>query len=153
MPSQYDNSDIAENVLRHTRLVRGAGCRRRMLCARRAAFARRRNLMLASRRKISQKTEAPIRTRPRELNIIPAGYDPELLYVECGRCGSPVLWSEGKATTLLRQAGIDPMELDPSCIMVTDACPACGTKEEYSVRIFRIAPSGVLGLPPTHGNA
>ena len=68
-----------------------------------------------------------------------AGYNPELLYVECGRCGAPVLWEPGKATELLSQAGVDPVELDASCILITDACPACGTSHEFTVRIFRIS--------------
>lgn len=83
----------------------------------------------------------------------PSGYDPEMLYVECGRCGSPVLWDEGRATQLLSQAGIDPLELDSSCILITDACPACGAKDEYAVRIFRISPTPASALPPLHGNA
>lgn len=81
------------------------------------------------------------------------GYDPEMLYVECGRCGAPVLWEEGKATELLRQAGIDPVELDSACLLVTDGCPACGTSNEYGVRIFRIASQTMSGLQPLHGNA
>ncbi len=81
------------------------------------------------------------------------GYDPELLYVECARCGAPVLWEPGKATRLLEQAAIDPLELDSSCMLVTDACPLCGGRDEYTVRIFRVsgAPSGLQ--PPAHGNA
>ena len=38
------------------------------------------------------------------------GYDPELLYVECSQCGSPVMWEKGKATDILGVAGIDPLE-------------------------------------------
>ena len=82
-----------------------------------------------------------------------AGYDPELLYVECGHCGAPVLWDEGRATRLLKEAGIDPLELDASCILVTEGCPACGDSREYGVRIFRIAGETRGTLPPTHGNA
>lgn len=82
-----------------------------------------------------------------------AGYDPELLYVECGQCGAPVLWEDGRATELLAQAGIDPLELDSSCILVTDGCPACGSRQEYSVRIFRIASEAEKTLPPLQGHA
>lgn len=83
----------------------------------------------------------------------PKGYDPELLYVECGRCGAPVLWEPGKAAHLLDQAGVDPIELDSSCILVTDSCPACGQNSDCSVRIFRVSNSASAGFPPTHGNA
>lgn len=83
----------------------------------------------------------------------PKGYDPEMLYVECGRCGAPVLWEPGRATALLTHAGVDPLEIDASCLLVTDACPACGASEEYSVRICRVSDRHPNDLPPTHGHA
>lgn len=82
-----------------------------------------------------------------------SGYDPELLYVECGRCGAPVLWEPGRATSLLEHAGVDPMELDSSCMLMTDACPACGGASEYTVRIFRISDRPDSGFPPAAGHA
>ena len=70
----------------------------------------------------------------------PKAFDPELLYVECGRCGAPVIWEEGRASKLLKEAGIDPLELDASCILVTDACPMCSSKKkQYTVQIFRVS--------------
>jgi len=33
-------------------------------------------------------------------------FDPELLYVECAKCGQPVLWSPGDTTRILAWAGI-----------------------------------------------
>lgn len=83
----------------------------------------------------------------------PQGYDPELLYVECGRCGSPVMWEQGKATHILNQAGIDPLELDASCLLVTDACPLCGGKGHYTVQIFRVSAGVESRRPPYYGNA
>ncbi len=72
----------------------------------------------------------------------PKFFDPELRYVECGRCGAPVLWEHGRATLLLQEAGIDPMELDSSCLLVTDACPMCSSKKkQYIVQIFRVSTS------------
>ena len=69
----------------------------------------------------------------------PKKLDPELLFVECGSCGSPVLWEPGKATQLLTEAGIDPLELDTSCILVTDGCPMCThQRKQYTVQIFKI---------------
>lgn len=82
-----------------------------------------------------------------------AGYDPELLYVECGRCGAPVLWEPGRATTLLEHAGVDPVELDASCMLMTDACPACGgSMDEFTVRIFRISDKPGSSFPPLIGH-
>ncbi|MDR3357565.1 MAG: hypothetical protein LBN96_01640 [Desulfovibrio sp.] len=77
------------------------------------------------------------------------GHDPELLYVECGSCGAPVMWGEGRATRILAQAGIDPLELDSSCLLVTDACPMCSNRTHYSVQIFRVS----NGNPPQFGTA
>ena len=72
----------------------------------------------------------------------PKSFDPELLYVECGRCGAPVIWEYGKASKLLLEAGIDPIELDSSCLLVTDACPMCSRKKkQYIVQIYRISTS------------
>ncbi len=82
-----------------------------------------------------------------------SGYDPELLYVECSRCGSPVLWEEGRAERLLLEAGIDPLELDSSCILLTDGCPACGSSREYTVRIFRLSDNGATHITALHGHA
>lgn len=80
-----------------------------------------------------------------------APFDPEMLYVECEKCGSPVIWGEGRAAHILAEAGIDPLELDSFCILLTDGCPVCGLRNEYSVRILRssIRP----GLMPAHGHA
>ena len=97
------------------------------------------------------------------------GYDPELLYVECGRCGAPVLWEPGRATRLLEQAGIDPLELDASCLLITNACPMCGAPDGsdasdgatggpngepgYEVRVFRVGGEGEGFGSPRHGHA
>lgn len=83
----------------------------------------------------------------------PKGYDPELLYVECGRCGAPVLWEPGRASKLMEHAGVDPLELDASCMLVTDSCPACGDSGEFSVRICRVSDKLPQAMPPTHGHA
>lgn len=89
------------------------------------------------------------------------GYDPELLYVECGRCGAPVLWEPGRATRLLDEAGIDPLELDAACLLVTNACPMCGAPDSasaegdpgYEVRVFRVGGEGEGFGSPRQGHA
>ena len=97
----------------------------------------------------------PIRTIAEPLRgpLVPKGYDPELLYVECGRCGSPVMWEKGKASQILGLAGIDPLELDASCMLVTDGCPMCGGKGHYTVQIFRVGGDTPARRPPYNGNA
>lgn len=99
-----------------------------------------------------QNTTASIATPKRDI-ISSKGYDPELLYVECGRCGSPVMWEQGRATHILEQAGIDPLELDASCLLVTDGCPMCGGKGHYTVQIFRVSAGAESRRPPYFGNA
>lgn len=122
--------------------------------SRRAAILGKARYAMRQRRRLEKaRASAKAQEGARTQVLPPAGYDPEMLYVECGRCGAPVLWDEGRATQLLSQAGIDPLELDSSCILITDACPACGAKDEYAVRIFRISPTAASALPPLHGNA
>ncbi len=66
------------------------------------------------------------------------GYDPELLFVECGKCGSPIVWEQGRATEILHSAGIDALELDPHCLLVTDGCPRCSKGKMYRVQVYRV---------------
>ena len=131
-------SHLARLVSRHAAASRACG------------FRKRGNARRASGRDTAPHT-ITLPAVPTELRA--RGYDPELLYVECARCGAPVLWEKGRATILLEHAAIDPLELDASCILVTDGCPACGRKREYSVQIFRISASDEQKHPPLYGNA
>ena len=87
---------------------------------------------------------APLRRQP---------VDPELLFVECSRCGAPVLWDPGRATRLLAQAGVDPLELDSSCLLMTDGCPFCRPAGQYTVQIYRVSNVKEGQLPPLVGHA
>lgn len=82
-----------------------------------------------------------------------SAFDPEMLFVECSKCGAPVMWEKGKATRILQAAGIDPLELDASCLLVTDGCPLCSGHGSYTVQIFRVAGPTPLRRPPYCGNA
>ncbi len=82
------------------------------------------------------------------------GFDPEMLFVECARCGSPVLWEKGRSTEILEGAGIDSLELDPYCLLVTDGCPKCSQGKRYSVQVFRVeAPHSSWGNYGRFGRA
>jgi hypothetical protein len=74
-----------------------------------------------------------------------AGYDPEMLYVECRLCGKPVLWETGKTTELLLSAGVDISKLDERCMILSEGCPACspGNGGGFTLAVVRIA-----GLTP-----
>ena len=69
----------------------------------------------------------------------PEAFDPDMLYVECGHCGAPIVWEKGRTRRLLAAVGIDPLELDASCVLITDSCPLCGGKGRYTIQIYRIS--------------
>ena len=84
------------------------------------------------------------------------GYDPELMMVECAHCGRPVLWEPGRSTAVLASVGIDPLELDAYCLLLTDGCPHCRPHRQggFSVQVFRLTPEhgGSFGAKSS-GNA
>jgi hypothetical protein len=66
-------------------------------------------------------------------------FDPELLYVECAKCGQPVLWSPGDTTRILAWAGIDVTSLDEKCMIVSEGCPACQPgKNSFNTQVVRL---------------
>ena len=69
------------------------------------------------------------------------GYDPEMLYVECSRCGAPILW----------EPGISPLELDASCVILSDGCPLCTSGDSFTVSIRRLTKPSAGGMPPSGG--
>ncbi len=73
------------------------------------------------------------------------GYDLELLYVECHKCGRPVLWDTGKTTRLLKAAGVDLHTIDERCMILSDGCPVCSpnSKQGFPLTVVRVA-----GLTP-----
>ena len=80
---------------------------------------------------VSRQSEAPLRPRK--------GYDPELLMVECGRCGRPLLWEKGRATRIVTSAGIDPATIDEHCMILAEACPQCQPgKSRYDLTVIRV---------------
>ncbi len=82
------------------------------------------------------------------------GFDPEMLFVECGKCGQPVLWEKGRSTEILAGAGIDALELDPHCLLITDGCPRCSNGQRYNVQVFRVeAPHASWGNYGRFGTA
>lgn len=150
----------------------------RLLRRRRAVFARGRERLRDTRHGGWRRLGVPLCGEDPALT--PRGYDPELLYVECGRCGAPVIWDAGRATRLLEAAGIDRLELDASCLLVTNACPMCaaagrgngaeagseaghgagaaatsGQAEDdgYVVRVFRVSAEPEIFAPPRVGHA
>lgn len=70
-----------------------------------------------------------------------ARIDPDLLYVECGQCGAPLLWGQGKTLRILQEAEVDVEELDASCMIISNGCPMCdpGAKT-FSSQLVRLDP-------------
>ncbi len=67
------------------------------------------------------------------------GFDPDLMYVECKRCGRPVLWNAGRTSEILRGAEIRRAELDSSCMILTHGCPRCTPGEkEFRLQVVRV---------------
>ena len=70
----------------------------------------------------------------------PKGYDPELMFVECARCGRPVMWEQGRATVVLHGVGVQTSDLDDHCMIVTDGCSHCRPAEDdYRMKVIRIS--------------
>jgi hypothetical protein len=66
-------------------------------------------------------------------------FDLELLYVECSRCGQPVLWNPGDTTKVLTWAGVDTRGLDEKCMIVSEGCPLCRPgQNSFSTQIVRL---------------
>ena len=58
-----------------------------------------------------------------------------------------------RVSTLLAQAGVDPLELTPSCVLLTDGCPICRPASLYSVQIFRVSTAHEGLMPLLAGHA
>lgn len=57
-------------------------------------------------------------------------FDLETLYVECVKCGRPLIWEKGTTTFLLEHSGID-QNLSSEWLLLSKGCPSCcpGHKE------------------------
>ncbi|SHN55674.1 hypothetical protein [Desulfovibrio litoralis] len=72
-------------------------------------------------------------------------FDPELLYVECRHCGSPLLWGAGQTTAMLLGAGVDISRLDASCLLLSERCPNCQPNiHEFSLSVVKLPQSGLV---------
>ncbi len=70
---------------------------------------------------------------------ISAQFDPELVYVECGECGEPVLWAPGTSTRVLCRSGLTQGEFDASCMILSEGCPHCTPGENrFTTQIVRL---------------
>ncbi|WP_051617015.1 hypothetical protein [Desulfonatronovibrio hydrogenovorans] len=56
-------------------------------------------------------------------------FDMETLYVECSRCGRPLVWARGTTTHLIRHSGVK-QELGPEWMLLSRGCPSCAPDQE-----------------------
>lgn len=74
-------------------------------------------------------------------------FDPELMFVECHKCGRPLLWNDGEASQIVEQSGIDAKKLDAQCLILAEGCPQCSPGEGgYMVRVVRLREDGYKDL-------
>lgn len=76
---------------------------------------------------------------------IASKFDPELVYVECGECGEPVMWAPGTSTRVLTQSGLTRDEYDASCMILSEGCPRCTPGESrFTTQVVRLVPGDTL---------
>lgn len=72
------------------------------------------------------------------------GFDLEMLYVECSKCGRPLIWEKGTTTFLIQHSGID-QPLGSDWIMLSRGCPVCSPgQQEFTLTLAR------SGTSPDH---
>ncbi len=62
---------------------------------------------------------------------MPKKHANDLLYAECSRCGRPVLLEPDQTTDVILWSGVNPLQLDLSCMILSDGCPMCDPGVEY----------------------
>ena len=86
-----------------------------------------------------------------------AGYDLDLLYVECCFCGKPVLWDKGKTSLLVQASGIDTSLLDEECMILSEGCPNCRPETPFFqlrvVRVAALSPHDLMLFAENRGSA
>jgi hypothetical protein len=64
-------------------------------------------------------------------------FDLEMLYVECSRCGRPLIWEKGTTTFIIKSSGIEK-SLGSDWVMFSRGCPACSPdNEEFTLTLAR----------------
>ena len=104
------------------------------------------------------KPSGTLKISSKHFSALKKGYDPEMIYVECQKCGRPVVWAEGKTTAIITEAGIDIRQLDERCMIISDGCPTCASKTTggFGLSIVRLAgltPEEALLMEQNSGNA
>jgi len=82
------------------------------------------------------------------------GFDPELLFVQCRRCGRALHWEEGETSRVLAKSGVALDQLDLSMLILSDGCEACAPEElTHHADLVRPREGFFLSDDPRHGAA
>ncbi|MFP4317253.1 MAG: hypothetical protein ACOC24_05715 [Desulfovibrionales bacterium] len=66
-------------------------------------------------------------------------FDPELLFIQCAKCGRSMNWSRGVTTKFLKNSGIDAEMLDPSFLILSMGCSECLPEETgYVTKLVKL---------------
>ncbi len=80
-----------------------------------------------------------------------------MLYVECRKCGKPIMWEPGRTTAILARSSVNPDLVDERCMIVSDGCRDCSPQADAFaltiVRLAGISAQDLLLLHKTGGNA
>ena len=93
-----------------------------------------------------------------EKSVASLGFDPDMLYVECQKCGKAIIWSKGKTSHLLVASGINLSYLGWDCLILSDGCATCSpTRQEgFTLSVVKVAgvtPEEAEYLSHPYGNA
>lgn len=67
------------------------------------------------------------------------GFDPALLYAECGQCGRPLVWPLRATTLILKKAGVDPVTLDYTHMLRASGCGECSEHpDDITITLVRL---------------
>jgi|GEM_PF-6742822 len=59
-------------------------------------------------------------------------FDPEMIYVECARCGRPLIWEKGTTTFIIQSSGVG-RHLSPDWLILSRGCPTCSPDQDEFV--------------------
>lgn len=64
-------------------------------------------------------------------------FDLETLYVECARCGRPLIWEKGTTTFIIQSSGIEK-SLGSDWLILSLGCPSCSPDQaEFVLTLAR----------------
>jgi hypothetical protein len=67
-------------------------------------------------------------------------FDPDLLYIECAKCGRALNWERGETSLFLLRSGIDSGNLDWSFMILSMGCSNCSPDElGYLTKLVQIS--------------